>query len=175
MIRVFTVKLAIAAALLASAAAGQDAPSAAPAAVTIPKDAVANADGTWSYTDKAGMHWTYRRTQIGISRVPARSAGEAALPAGLPKGATLNANGTFSWTDANGRKWVYARTPMGLSRSAAPTDSGWKITDKGDSLRFERPAPAGATVWEKKKTDLTDEERSAWEAQKAAALTARPE
>lgn len=35
----------------------------------IPKDAVANPDGTYSYTDKAGKKWLYGQTPFGISKV----------------------------------------------------------------------------------------------------------
>jgi len=174
MTRIFVVTM-FTAALLAGAASGQEPAAKAPAALTIPQDAVANADGTWSYTDKQGKHWTYARTPFGVTREPAGAAVDAKLPPGLPKGATRNTNGSFSWTDANGKKWIYGRTPLGFSRIAAPSVSDWKVTDKGDTVRFERPGPMGATVWEKKKTDLTDEERSALELQKTASKTARPE
>jgi hypothetical protein len=175
MIRFFAVTLMFTTALCASAAAGQEPADKARAALTIPKDAVANADGTWSYTDKQGKRWTYSNTPLGVMREPAGASADAKLPAGLPAGATRNANGSFSWTDAKGKKWVYARTPLGFSRMPAPSVSDWKVTDKGDTVRFERPGPMGATVWEKKKTDLTDEERSALELQKTTSKTARPE
>ena len=136
--------------------------------LTIPKDAVANADGTWSYTDKQGKHWTYSNTPFGVSRASADVATNAKLPAGLPKGAVRNSDGNFTWTDKDGKKWIFANTPFGLARTAVPSASDWKVTDKGDTVRFERPAsPMGPTVWEKKKTELTAEERSVYEAQKA--------
>jgi hypothetical protein len=34
-----------------------------------------------------------------------------------------------------------------------------KVTDAGDSYRFERPMPMGAQVWTRKKSELTDEEK----------------
>jgi hypothetical protein len=47
--------------------------------LTIPSDAVANADGTFSWTDKQGKKWTYVKTPFGIMRsevtpAPATSA-----------------------------------------------------------------------------------------------------
>ncbi len=37
--------------------------------LTIPKDAVSNPDGTWSWTDKQGKKWIYAKTPFGVSRV----------------------------------------------------------------------------------------------------------
>jgi hypothetical protein len=42
-----------------------------------------------------------------------------------------------------------------------------KVTDKGDTVRFERPGPVGSSVWEKKKADLSDEERRLLELSRA--------
>jgi len=177
-IAVLTMILAAAVAPSALRAADQQA-SAPPASQTrtIPKEAVANADGTWSYTDKQGKHWTYTNTPFGVKRTPADSTPvHAKVPAGLPKDAVANADGTYSWTDRDGKKWNYVSTPFGFSRNAAAPSSYWKVTDQGDTVRFERPAgPMGTTVWEKKKTELTDEERQAWESQKANSPSARPE
>jgi len=94
----------------------------------------------------------------------------------IPKDAVPNADGnTYTYTDKQGKKWIYAKTPFGIMKnaasdagSAAPTssvDSLTKAIDKGDSVRFERPGPFGTIGWEKKKTDLTDDERRTFEAQ----------
>jgi len=104
------------------------------------------------------------------------SAPPASQTRTIPKEAVANADGTYSWTDRDGKKWNYVSTPFGFSRNAAAPSSYWKVTDQGDTVRFERPAgPMGTTVWEKKKTELTDEERQAWESQKANSPSARPE
>jgi hypothetical protein len=91
-------------------------------------------------------------------------------PVVIPKDAIPNSNGTYSWTDKAGKKWIYAKTPFGISKSqdlgseavnAAPQAMpAAKVTDLGDTVRFERPSPFGVMKWEKKKTDLTDEERA---------------
>ena len=165
----------------ARASVGDDtskAPAKAAPQLGIPKDAIANSDGTWSYTDKQGKHWTYVKTPFGVSR--SEAAAEVKAPAGLPKGAVRNSNGSYSWTDKTGKKWLYAVTPFGLSRTEAPPETradatqtvsaSWKSIDKGDTVRFERGTPVGTTVvWEKKKTDLNDEERRVYEAQHPAA------
>lgn len=106
---------------------GKTAPPA-PQAMTIPKDAIANPDGTtYSYTDKQGKKWTYAKTPFGIMKSP--SADTSAL--------------------------------------APPDSSSTKAIDKGETVRFERPGPFGTMSWEKKKAELTDDERHLLDAQNA--------
>jgi hypothetical protein len=101
----------------------------APQAVTIPKDATPNPDGvSYSYTDKQGKKWTFRKTPFGIMKT---------LDAGTP-----------------------VATP-------ATDASATKAIDKGDTVRFERPGPFGVMSWEKKKTELTDDERHILDGQNA--------
>jgi hypothetical protein len=164
---------AIIAPAVAAAATDQKAkttaPAKAPVAVTIPKDAVANPDGTWSWKDKQGKHWIYTKTPFGVSKVAAGSTANAKSPAGIPKDAVRNADGSFTATDKDGKKWNYQNTPFGVSRTAALPVSDWKVIDKGDTVRFERQGgPMGPSVWEKKKTELNDEERSVYEAHQTA-------
>ena len=40
-----------------------------------------------------------------------------------------------------------------------PNEKLIKTTDAGDTVKFERQTPFGVSKWEKKKSDLTDEER----------------
>ena len=113
------------------------------------------------------------------SSAPAASKKKQADPApqviSIPKDATQNPDGTYSWTDKDGKKWLYAKTPFGVMRSAAtpapppnPSSSPAttatlqyvKATDKGDTVKFERTTPFGPVVWEKKKAELTVEEKS---------------
>jgi hypothetical protein len=96
-------------------------------ALTIPKDAVPNPDGSYSYTDKDGKKWNYVKTAFGITRFPAKDQAPAA--------------------------------PPDISRI--------KVFDKGDTVRFERPGALGPLTWEKKKSELTDEERRIFEAYQA--------
>jgi hypothetical protein len=86
----------------------------------------------------------------------------------IPADAVPNPGGkTYSYTDKEGKKWTYLRTPFGISRVAAtdkpapvPRDpSRIKVIDKGDTVRFERPSPLGPMSYEKKKSELTEEER----------------
>jgi hypothetical protein len=103
----------------------------------------------------------------------------------IPKDAVKNADGTWSYTDKQGRQWVYVNTPFGImktdvtgaeSRPASPPGAGTKVIDKGDSVRFEQAGPFGQIAWEKKKSDLTDQERQMVEAQNQnQTQTAKPE
>jgi hypothetical protein len=90
----------------------------------------------------------------------------------IPSGATLVEPGTYTFTDAQGKKWIYRKTPFGIARaedkpadvSAAPAPGpAITATEDGDSVRFERPGPFGPYRWQKKKSELSDDERSAWE------------
>jgi hypothetical protein len=83
--------------------------------------------------------------------------------------------GSYHYTDAKGKKWILRRTPFGIARMedvpAVPVEDhsldSAKITEDGDSVKFERPGPFGTYKWEKKKTDLDAGEKAAWEREKA--------
>jgi hypothetical protein len=96
----------------------------------------------------------------------------------IPKDAVPNADGiSYLYTDKQGKKWVYAKTPFGIIKNAysdtaanatPAQDAGLtKAIDKGDTVRFERPGPFGVMSWEKKKADLTDDERHTLDASSA--------
>ncbi len=81
---------------------------------------------------------------------------------------------TYRHTDAEGKTWIYRRTPFGLYRleekdqeaasSAQSTpDNGLLAFDEGDQVRFERQSPFGEKSWVRKKTELTTEEKKAWD------------
>jgi hypothetical protein len=112
----------------------------------------------------------------GVQAAAPKKAAAPAKPAAvtIPKDAVPNADGTsYTWTDKQGKKWVFAKTPFGIMKSAATEGgsgaaadvSNAKAIDKGDTVRFERPGPFGTIAWEKKKTDLTDDERRVFAAQ----------
>ena len=105
-----------------------------------------------------------------------KTAAPASQALTIPKDAVPNSDGlSYAWTDKEGKKWVYAKTPFGVTRSPAsdttsssgPDLSTTKAIDKGDTVRFERPSPFGPMIWEKKKADLTDDERHLVDAQNA--------
>jgi hypothetical protein len=113
------------------------APTAQP--LTIPSDAVAKADGSYSYTDKAGNKWIYNKTPFGVSRI--QDVGEGAPDAFV----------------------------------TTPKEQLIQTTDAGDTVKFQRQTPFGVTKWEKKKSDLTDEERRIFESQQPKPAPAQPE
>jgi hypothetical protein len=107
----------------------------------------------------------------------------------LPAGAKQVDLGTYTFTDAQGKKWIYRKTPFGLARledkpveasaaPAAPSGDGITAKEDGDTIRFERPGPFGTYRWQKKKSELADDEKAAWERSKdkdAAAAKAKQE
>jgi hypothetical protein len=174
--RILIATLLCSAAICLSASAAEPSQPASNAAITIPKEATKNADGSFSFTDKQGKKWLYRTSEFGVSRVLDVQP-SSGLPKGVPAGATANPDGTFAWTDKSGARWTYVMTPFGISRSPAVNTvaatqqapgADIKVLDKGDIVRFERPGPSGSSVWEKKKTDLTSEERQLLDKQQAA-------
>jgi hypothetical protein len=87
-----------------------------------------------------------------------------------PQGATQVEPNLYRYTDSSGKTWLYRQTPFGLSKwedtpAAAPQqpvaqNEQVAVVDLGDSVRFEKKTPFGATQWVRKKTDLTDDEKA---------------
>jgi hypothetical protein len=111
-----------------------------------------------------------------------KPAAPSAQPLSIPKDAVQNPDGTYSYTDQAGKKWKYVSTPFGVRRSedgatapiatpfgpAAAKPVQWtKATDNGETVKFERQTPFGPVVVEKKKSDLTAEERAFLDSQTA--------
>jgi hypothetical protein len=92
----------------------------------------------------------------------------------IPKDAVQRPDGTYGWTDKDGKSWNFVRTPFGVMKSAAdqapaaPSITNAKAIDAGDRVRFETATPFGVVSHEKKKADLTDEERKLYESQNPA-------
>jgi hypothetical protein len=102
----------------------------------------------------------------------------------IPKDAVKNADGNWNYTDKEGRKWVYVNTPFGVmktdvtdaeNRPEAPLSTATKVIDKGESVRFEQPGPFGPIAWEKKKSDLTNQERQLIDAQNPSPNESQPQ
>ncbi len=97
----------------------------------------------------------------------------------VPADAEMIGPQVYRAKDANGKSWIYRKTPFGISRmeenpavgtgAAGPIASApakksemkVKATDLGESVRFEQATPMGNRVWERKKADLTPQEK-AW-------------
>ena len=88
----------------------------------------------------------------------------------IPDGAKLVEPNTYRFTDSGGKTWMYRQTPFGISRwedspaaaapQLAPQSQPTTVTDLGDSVRFERKTAFGVSQWVRKKTELTDEEKT---------------
>ncbi len=109
-------------------------------------------------------------------------AADAAKPSAIPADAVKGADGDYHYTDPQGKKWIYHKTPFGMSRmedageretaKAAPSGAGIKATEDGDKVRFERQGPFGVWKWEKKKSELNENEKAALQDSKTNSKTA---
>jgi len=101
----------------------------------------------------------------------ATSQKSAPLAVGIPAGAREIEPNTYAYTDKDGKKWIYRRTPFGIVRiedkpqpkPAEDATHDVKVTEDGDVLHFESQTPFGPAKWSRKKTELDDSERAAWE------------
>jgi len=102
----------------------------------------------------------------------------------IPKDAKEIEPYTYRHTDAQGKTWIYRKTPFGVVRfPEQPADQAKPIeeapesmtaVEEGDSLRFERVTPFGKVRWTRKKSELTEMERKAWERQRQKDAGAKP-
>ncbi len=72
----------------------------------------------------------------------------------------------------DGKKYVERQTPFGVARVEDKGDekqkpeeppANMRAFEEGDSIRFERQTPFGVARWVRKKSELTEMERAAWE------------
>ncbi|HTM52288.1 MAG TPA: hypothetical protein VL285_26510 [Bryobacteraceae bacterium] len=123
------------------------------------------------------------QAEQGPARKKAGSAKKAAPPAEIviPEGATQTEPGTYTYTDKQGKKWTYRKTPFGIARAedkpaaapAVPAAANITAAEDGDTVRFERPGPFGPYRWQKKKSELTEDERAALEKSRGQADAAK--
>jgi hypothetical protein len=111
---------------------------------------------------------------------PAKQAAKApAAPAkvGPPAGAEKMEEGKYRWKDTAGKTWIYKQTPFGWSRyeevlsetAAASEDPGLSVlSETEDAVKFVKTTPFGKSSWERKKAELSAEEKAAYEKKKAA-------
>ncbi len=116
-----------------------------------------------------------------IPAIMACAADKPAMkPLEIPSAAKEIQPYTYRYTDGAGKSWIYRKTPFGVARyedqpevagTAASTRSyaNVKASDAGDSVRFENTTPWGVSKWERKKTELNEMERAAWERDRAGA------
>jgi hypothetical protein len=126
----------------------------------VPANAIEIEPFVFRATDAAGVGQFYRQTPFGVTHW--------AEPSGTNDAARVLV------VDAAGVKWLYRQTPFGpvhwAEKSDAPpapdidkTFPGLKIAEEGDTLHFERPSPFGLLKWSRKKSQLNELEKAAWE------------
>ena len=102
---------------------------------------------------------------------PAKPVTRMAVPLEIPKEAIKQPDGGYKFTDKNGKRWVYNQTFGGVSRMDDMSDPAAprvkqaaafdKFSDDGEVIHFERQGPFGPMKWDRKKAELTEEERNA--------------
>jgi hypothetical protein len=108
---------------------------------------------------------------------PKAAKAQAALPAGVPAGATEVEPNQWRHVDANGKAWLYFRNPFGVSKiseeehkkyASAPAGTAAQPAIRveavsGETVKFSRLGPFGTYRWERKSSELTEDEREALE------------
>ena len=113
----------------------------------VPKEAVEVKPGVYRFVDKEKKAWLFTRSPFGYMRSPEDGAKDELPPvAGKPNP---------------------EKTPFGESKASGSAPQT-KVTEEGESLRFERPSPFGVVRWTRKKTELNEDEKRLWEASRTA-------
>jgi len=153
-------------------------------ALTLIAAALGLGQTTGSQTDSSAKksQSTAPKAKTSAAQKPTASQKANAPVLTIPEGATLVEPNTYRLTDSSGKTWMYRQTPFGISRwedspaaaapQPAPQTQPTKITDLGDSVRFERKTAFGVSQWVRKKTELTDEEKTLVEQQSNQPKTA---
>jgi hypothetical protein len=126
----------------------------------VPKGATEVGQGRYRFVDKDKKVWTYRMTPLGFQRSLESQAKDAPAPAA--------ADASEQGESEPGNKQARTETPFGKSGEPAEGMPATKVTEVGDSIRFERPSPFGVYRWTRKKTELTADERRLWEQHQSA-------
>jgi len=140
-------------------------------ALTLIAAALGFAQTTASQTDASAKksQSTAQKSKTTAAQKPAAAQRANAPVLTIPEGAKLVEPNTYRFTDSSGKTWMYRQTPFGISRwedspaaapQPAPQTQPTKVTDLGDSVRFERKTAFGVSQWVRKKTEMTDEEKA---------------
>src|SRR5215471_4023325 len=82
----------------------------------------------------------------------------------VPPDAVPIGPGAWRYVDKDGKAWIYKATLMAIVRmpeaASDPKYPGLKVTEKGDTVRFERPTQTGVVKWERKRSELDEEEKA---------------
>jgi len=121
----------------------------------VPKEARQTGPVEFKLTDRGGKNWVFRQTPFGIQKAEDK-AQDAQSDAGTAERQTGEAAAVKPGTTMP--------TPFGATRSrdAVPV----RVTEDGDTLRFERQTPFGVQRWSKTKSELSEQETQLWEAQR---------
>jgi len=91
---------------------------------------------------------------------------------GVPASAVMTAPDTYRYVDPDGKAWLYRKSPFGwmkVEEKAARPDPAVaamvadRVVEEGDTLRFEKKTPFGTQRWSRRKSELTEAEKLAWE------------
>jgi hypothetical protein len=79
-------------------------------------------------------------------------------------------------TGPDGKVYILRQTPFGVAKieekaeeKAEEPPDNMRAFEDGDSIRFERPTPFGVARWVRKKSELNDMEKAAWERERRRA------
>jgi hypothetical protein len=128
--------------------------------VSVPKDATEIESGVYRHTDSTGKTYIFRKTPFGIVK-SLEKTGKPEKRDESVKDVRPAPSTAATTTD----------TPFGQVKSSASADR-IKVSDRGDSLEFERPSPFGSYKWKRKKDNLTASEREAWDHSRQQTTTA---
>jgi hypothetical protein len=111
----------------------------------IPAHAIQIAPDTYRFKDKQGQTWIYRQTPFGLTHFGDCEDRSPAVAV---------------------QKCVTEPRPQGsgLRAVAPPADAAAniRVTAQGETLEFERPGPFGVYRWQKKESELNQQERAVW-------------
>jgi hypothetical protein len=81
----------------------------------------------------------------------------------------------------DGKKYVERQTPFGVAKvedkgdeKAEEPPANMRAFEEGDNIRFERPTPFGVARWVRKKSELNEMERAAWERERRKPVEKAP-
>ena len=118
---------------------------------------------------------TAQKAKPSTTKAPAKTAKKVPEQK-IPNGAEKLSDTEWRYVDADNKAWIYRRTPFGIAKiseekaqevSDAPRHAAGaplQIRDLGESIEFSRKTPFGLSKWEKKKTELTEQEQAAYDA-----------
>jgi hypothetical protein len=139
-----------------------------PAATSTPKAAAAPKKTTKAAAAPAQKSAAQNKKPAQPAKLSPEQQAKAQQIPTVPAEAKQVGPNLYRLTDSNGKTWNYRKTPFGVSKweeaSTPPpqpvVSQPIAVTDLGDSYRFEKKTPFGASTWNRKKSELTDQEKA---------------